>query len=77
MRNQEYEYTHRRSVRLIGWNLGTDFINVDKFGAFSAILDKENSKIFRGSMLPHPLEHAHAEAARAFGARSARMVKMS
>ena len=54
MRNQEYEYTHRRSVRSICWNLCTDFINGDKFWAFSAILDKENSKIFRGSMLPHP-----------------------
>ena len=54
MRNQEYEYTHRRSMRSICWNLCTDFINVDKFGAVLAILDKENSKIFRGSMPPHP-----------------------
>ena len=52
--NQEYEYRHCRNVRSIGWNLCTDFINVDKFGAFSAILDKENSKIFRGGMPPHP-----------------------
>ena len=81
MRNQEYEYTYtqRRSVRSICWNLCTDFINVNKFGAFSAILDKENSKNLGGGggMSPHPLENAHAEAARAFGARSARMVKMS
>ena len=31
------------------------FIIVDKFGAFSAILDKENSKIFRGNLPPNPL----------------------
>ena len=79
MRNQEYEYTYtqRRSVRSICWNLCTDFIDVNKCGAFSTILDKENSKILGGGMSPHPLENAHAEAARAFGARSARMVKMS
>ena len=58
MRNQEYEYTHCHSVRSICWNLCTDFINVNKFGAFSAILDKENSKIFWGEggecVPPHP-----------------------
>ena len=50
VRNQKYEYTYtqRRSVRSICWNLCTDFINVNKFGAFSAIIDKENSKNFRG-----------------------------
>ena len=84
MRNQKYEYTHRRSVRSICWNLCTDFINVNIFGAFSAILDKENSKLFRGACPrtpphppPPPLENARAEAARAFGTHSARMVKMS
>ena len=54
MQNQEYEYTHHRSVRSICWNPCTDFIIVDKFGTFSVILDKENSKIFRGSLPPHP-----------------------
>ena len=48
MRNQEYEYAHRWSVQSICWNLCTDFVNVNKFGAFSAFLDKENSNIFRG-----------------------------
>ena len=38
MRNQEYKYTHHRNVRSICWNLSTDFINVNKFGAFSVIL---------------------------------------
>ena len=52
------------------------FINVDKFWAFSAILDKENSKIFRGSMPPHPLGNTCTKAACAFGARLARMVKI-
>ena len=82
MLNQEYKYTHRRSVRSICWNLCTDFINVNRFGAFSVILDKENSKILRGGHPADPLENAHAfdacaEAACAFGAHSARMVKMS
>ena len=54
IQNQEYEYTHRCSERSICWNLCTDFINVDKFEAFSAILDKEKSKIFWGTMPLHP-----------------------
>ena len=37
VRNQDYEYTHRRSERSICWNVCTDFITVNKFGAFSAI----------------------------------------
>ena len=81
MRNQEYQYTHRCSVQSICWYLCTGFINVNKFGAFSAILDKENSKIFRGDPQT-PLQNARAfgdcaEAARAFGARLARMAEMS
>ena len=54
VRNQEYEYTHRRSMRSICWNLCTDFINASKFGAFSASPAIENSKIFRGTMPPDP-----------------------
>ena len=54
--------------------------NVNKFGEFSAILDKEKSKLFQGGgeACPWiPLENACAEATHAFGACFARMVKMS
>ena len=45
VQNQEHEYTHRRSVWSICWNLWTAFININKFGAFSAILDKDRRSL--------------------------------
>ena len=50
-----------------------------KFGAFSEILGINISKFSWGSMPPDPSRnhsqlHAHAEAARAFGTRSAKLI---